>query len=394
MSLEQEPSPEFLFDTSSGSLLTGEDAINYHIEAGGHPDDVQPLSELLLISDDLFPIDRKQFPKIDANNLEPIDFVSLTKWLGHQVIPHDARFSQTVFDRAYVLGIGPSVRKLDRAGGISTLYDKADIRNVYKRGIYDSWTRQDIAQYVGGIARKTPKTMSLRDRIDQMARDGQGPSHKVIVKRTGSMGNALILDGLVEPNVMNRDDYVEWGVKFYLANNGLHVDSDSLDYMSPLRLSPSKGTIISNFGSIEAFRMEVVPPYQIEAKKREEQDRVKFGEIMQALNIGTLPVEVLKNATCFKEMSQAYAQFMVTQYLLPDAKPSWQISRGHVVSQKVFVDSLIRGGNGDITAAGIEIAAENIGVFDDIWPFDEFMQTLRLPEDKRQSLRRIAVRRS
>src|SRR5690606_13924751 len=116
----------------------------------------------------------------------------------------------------------------------------------------------------------------------------------------------------------------------------------------------------------------------IERKSREEEHSRRFNETVQAVHDGVIPTGVLVDASSSREFIQAGAQFLVVDRLLPDVAPErkTQIAR---MKTRGFVDAIIKHGDGAIGAADIEEMAEMLGIFSDIWPFDSYLQTLRLP---------------
>ncbi len=373
---EVERKPEaFHYDMSNASLIVGQAAYEQAIETSLFPEDIVPLPQALT-SDDVV----KAKP-LDVKKWEFADHVAHVGWLAKEVVGDDDSLSvnEGLFTAAFHLGIGPSSRRIRRSGGLNEMYLKAGVENVYTRGMYNDWSLQDFASYVGGIARQLPKTESIREKITENGHANLGPSPKIIKQRAGSIGSLLMRDGLVDPSSMSREDYIEWGVKFYLANDGLPLDTSALKYLGSRRLAPWRGTIARNFGSIESFRLEVEPLYQIEVKERAEKNSRMFSETMQNIHSGELPTKVIADATCFEDMARASAQHLVVGSVLPDMQP-WM--RADIARMRVgnFMTALIREGKGFVSAANIEETAEVLGVFDYIWPFDSYMQALRLPE--------------
>lgn len=353
----------------------GGDAYEQSLDAGNHPADILPLHVALNAGVEN-PRDVKHPNMTEWNHGARVGYVS---WLAEVVLPPGTKINQDTIDIAARLGAGPSFKQLTRYDDLSELYQEAGIQNVYKRGVYDSWTRQDFAAYVGGLARKTPKNESLNGKINELAKDGKGPSKKVISRRTGSISQAMEMDGLIDAKTMDRDGYIEWGVKFYLANPGIQLDTPALDFMSPQRLSPSRSGIVRNFGSLESFRLEVEPLYKIRVKEIAEQEEARFREITNLLVDGSLPPAAIVGTSNQQEMSFAAAQYQVLRKLFPEAsaeKLCGMIRKTH----ESFIRTVRTESDQLISAADVEVTASVIGVFDYIWPFDEYKRTLRLPE--------------
>jgi hypothetical protein len=364
------------YDTTALGLIIGDAAYQSAIESGTHPSDIIPLSYVL---GGQVPLPEDKIKPLNTVSWDTKRFVEYTSWLAKVALDDpETKITDNHFAAAHRLGLGPSLKRIDKIGGLSFLYVEANVKNAYKRGLYDSWSREDFASYVGKIARRTPKNESLRDKINVFAKENKGPSAKVIVRRTGSIGNALSMDGLVDANGMDRSDYIDWGVRFYLANDGQPIDTDALEYLSPRRLSPSRSGIVRNFGSLEAFRIEVEPLYQIEYKQKQEEQSKKFNDAVTFIHKGEVPTDAIADSCNGNELVKACSQFLVVNRLLPELT---ELRKSEIAKMqtKNFVNAILIHGEDTISAADIEEMAEMIGVFSDIWPFDSYMQTLRLP---------------
>ncbi len=364
------------YSFEDAKLVVGEDAYMSSIEQGYNVNDLHPLRSLLLgeidiTSNALAMVDKPNFKQWTNER-----FTEYIKWLGNSIFTEGDKLNEDVIIIANSLGLGPSEKQFGKRGGLSSFYEEAGLKNVYKRGVYDSWTRHDLAKYVGKIARETPKNESLRKKLRQAAKSGDGPSEKVIQKRVGSVGNALTIDGLIDPNTMDTEDYLEWGVKYSLANNGNEVESDALEYMSPRRLSPSRSAIVRNFGSLESFKLEVLPIYKQRKFEIEENKNKAFSNSMSLLASDEVPVKVIANASNEMELIRLVAQYKVADNLFNNLVAHKKIDYSKM-NAKSFSDNLLKLGDGTLTAADIEEMAEMLGVYDFIWPSDQFMTTLQ-----------------
>ena len=170
-----------------------------------------------------------------------------------------------------------------------------------------------------------------------------------------------------------------------LANDGLVPGSRKIHYFSTKGLGPSSRVIMDKFAKLRNYQGLVIEAYQEELSERIDTIEEKKREIENALSAGELPEEIFQGIESDDERILRYARYILADYLFPDSfsitKLSISAMSNRAVQEAGIVRS-IRKANDAITAGDIESAALFLGVFDILWPMDEYFERLRIPEEE------------
>jgi hypothetical protein len=380
--------PIFMFDLTTGQLLVGEDAVATHFESGGNPMDVIPLDQLLL--DQQNTVRSDSFEHLDVDDWTIDDYLSYGAWLDN-VLKKEGQtksaLSERLLTRSYYYGLGPGVQRFKadiRFGSLGEYYKELGTVPKYERGIYDSWTRADFADYVEGIYLELTAAsdqeggyaVSIAEELRRREKLGEGPSVWVIYNRAGRIMHLLDLKGYADIVHWDDQDYVDWGVKFMFANEGKLPNTPSVNELAKTRRAPTARSIFNNFGSMVDFQERVMLQYEDEVVRRESARKNRFDEITRELSYGELPASLIEEAA-MDAMFAAAGKYRVVHQLLPDLDEQRKISLARAKIPDDFVKR-IRAIDPLITAGAIEESALVSGVFDDIWPMDEYMNYLRV----------------
>jgi hypothetical protein len=377
--------PKVYFEAHTGSVIDKK-FFKYFIRSGVNPENVYDLG-LLLRESSVPEVRRTPYNRPDTKTWDEERYKTHGKWLMNTVAPpHTKKIKKInvdVIDQARRLGIGPSIYTINRKFGNTKNYYKninaVDSRNV---GTFDNWSTEDYIKHIKWIASKIGSKPTKND-LSEFARKNpwKYPSTRRIELsvggQIGKIGPAMELAGYFDIDNWNDDDYLEWGVKFMKANDGMEVSSPVLQYLSKNDLGPSARSIYNNFG-INKYKQQVNELY-IENKNIETENRkIKLSAIESELEKNIIPRELFESAESEEDMILFYSKYKVIDHLCPD----WEESTKIIVStrgfhEKNFVGS-IRKLNIAITAGDIESAAIYLDVFDDIWPMTEYMQTYKL----------------
>lgn len=381
MSAEQEPCVEYLFNTATGELLVGQAAVGQHIEIGGDPSDLTPLKDLLESRDKI----DGSYPRLDARDWPVNHYVDLGKWLLDVT---DPPLRSRMLFRAYELGIGPDPQriyrpergsKLPRFNNFGEFYDAIGAQGVRRKGRYSDWSFTRTMKYIDENAQEAVTT-GIRPTVayfHNLWEAGNGPSVEVMQKGTGnSVGRLLDMAGW--PEVMHWDEerYIDWGVKFTLANGRLPY-YEGIRILSAKRRGPSHPSIHRNFGGIKPYKKLVKDAVDLELIRREKEHTQKIAEIDENLNSGALPLDAVIHDLPATELLRIIAQYKIATKLLPNATPHTKREIATSKKPNTFVKRL-QEIEPHLSEARIEIAADSLGVFSDIWPFDDYLDYLKV----------------
>lgn len=358
-------SPDFFFDISEGRLIVGDQAFADAVGSGTHPSDIHPFRDVIIKA---MPHTLEKEVPLEVSTWSMDDYVSLTSWLGRQVVGEETRLIDDHFHELHKLGLGPSPKMIGARGGYSALYEKAGLVNVYKRGIYNEWTIDEFTEHVCRIARATPKTASIKGALTDLSRSGEGPSYKVISARVpGGLKKLLARGGFYDFQKADLDDFIEWGVDFKFANGGIAIEASALDALSPKRRAPSRGGIPTHFGTMANFNNIVDARYFEELDRIESRNRDQFQKIMEALNVGDLPTSLFVDCSSESEMRHVAGKYWLIRKLCGGMEARAIAALAQKSSKSVVTEIMKR--NKDVMKiADIEEAALVLDVFDDVWP--------------------------
>jgi hypothetical protein len=180
------------------------------------------------------------------------------------------------------------------------------------------------------------------------------------------------------PDVKNwgAEDLVTWGVSFMKANDGMLPSQSMIDYLSSKKLCPSASTVANRFDrSLVGYQAELKAAHD----KRTLEERTEREAILATIKSGQLPPELFQNTKTEAQRLVNYARYIVADELLSKDMVVTKISIGAMNTDSVIRDGFVRSirkNNPAITAGDIESTALYLGVFDYIWPMDDYMETL------------------
>lgn len=369
--------PAHYFDVMSGQLFIGAAVVDAHIEAGGNPADVHQLSALLMNKP---LIEAGTYGLLDVEDWTREDYLIYGRWLIDIVKPAGGDISANVIMQASRLGVGPTVKRFEaekRFGTLSKFYVELGNNPHYTRGLFDDWSQSDYIDYASRVAESyggKPTSEVFR----QFSFDFEGPSPQIIRAKFGSIKS--LLERIGYPNIESWDeaDYVDWGVNLLLANDGKKLNRISLDYLSKMKRGPSARTIVNHFGYLSHYKKLVLDAYDIELARRNKHMQERLESIGSEIDDGTLPESLFWKVADVADQIQRFAQFKLARFLLPDLPQKVLVSIGSSNNASFISD--IREQDPRLTGGQIETTAVNLGLFDDIWPFDDFMTRLKVPD--------------
>lgn len=285
--------------------------------------------------------------------------------------------NEEMFSRASKLGLGPSYTTLVRIEGIDNFpnYQRL-IDFIPKRGFGD-WTKAD---YIREGLRLTQEHGRLTGRkLDELYRQGLFPAKLATKNRFGSLRNFHELTGKPSTKGWMEDDHIDWGIAVLDQNPNIVITTSVLEKLSARKVGPSDLTVRNMFGGIQEFRERVI--VEREERQKEEYDRARErrAEIKLALENDELPEGLLTDVT-EDEQSRVYGLYKVAVALVPDVEPArvLKVVRADDPEEAAVKITKLRPSL-DLSVGDIEIQAEDMDLYDDIWPMRRFQNVdLRL----------------
>lgn len=373
-----EHQPEFYFDLSSGQLLIGRVALSAHIEASGHPADITELG-LFLRSDIPIADEHKTFMGPDSVNIE--DYKVLGRWLSN--LPKgekEAPLTKYILERAGQLGLIPTIKSiLNTFTTASNFYQVLELHNVRRRGLYKDQSVDDIADYVSAVFETRTQESLFRELTERSYRgENLGPDE--ITEITGmTLSELLELRGHVYNIRWPRERYESWCVEFMHANSGNEPTRSAIDYLSANNRGPSRFGIRKFFGNMSNFRAAGREAYIKDLELRALERADKLRKIDEALRSQRLHPVLFADAAAGSDPIVTYAQLEVVRALLPNLPLKKKYIIASSKSPGKFIDVILAFDN-ELTAMMIEETARSLGVHEDIWPMDDYLEVLRVPD--------------
>jgi hypothetical protein len=377
---------ETYFNTCDGRLYIGQAAI---AEGMQQPDnDLVPLAELLRTPDFSPP---GEYKKQQGSNWTREDCVALGQWvislisgvpgrtvsalesINDTAVPANAEIDHKYIARLYALGIGPDKAVIRRRFGRMWGYAEAlGVRNTKSGDKFRDWT---LEQYVANAAAlaKTLGRKPLRTDYEAQYEAFQGPGIRMIVSRAGGISRLNELIGYPNIRSWEEEDFIDWGVKVRLANEGRPFTVRDIRRLAGMDRGPTLITIQKRFGSVSKFQTLVGEETEVVVREQEEQDGQLMAKHDELTAAGELVLPEDADTAAKLRMT---AKYLVVRRCLPGMDRETAASMAALrISQ--FIPALMSK-NSQLTAGFVESTAVALGVFDYIWPMDEWRQYLQV----------------
>lgn len=375
--MSRTPPQQIYFNTYNGQVYTGGPALDEALEAGNHPADIFPLSEVLLNTE--IPLASENYHRKKYHtDQEILDYGS---WISAFVKADSPKGWTTTatLKRAGAMGLGPIASTISqRTGSMWAFRDAIGERGGWRKGAYADWTKKDFIEYgkrMSGREQKKPTVAQAQRWFKQ----GKGPSESYIRNTLGGFDHFQELLGFPNIDAWEEADYVDYGVRFMEANPGIVPTARRLDFLSRKKRGPSAKAAHNMFGSTRNFQAVAKEAYDAKQEQQQLEIEIRIIDLKEEIASGVLPerLEEMEYETN-KDFIVTCAKFKVAQRLLGiadrEALGLAQLSVGS------FVDGIVYRSRGKIGPGTVETTALLMGVFDDIWPFDDHLEYLKLPE--------------
>lgn len=372
----------FMFDTMAGSLIIGEAAYAESIEAGTHPYDIVDVSAILTGEAET----QVEVEPLEVEDWQPKDYIAYGKWLL-SVLPDNYRLKHKTLQLAYKHGFGPEPQRIyrkdkrtsqPRFNGYADFYMQIGATESVKKGLHDHMTFTDAMDYVKKECQKIAQrgVRPTAEYFLQLASEGKGPAQKAIKRITGKpYGKLIDMAGYPEPRAWSNEDYVEWGVRFTIANDRLPYHG-GIRQLSKRFRGPSDASIARRFGGILSYQTEVEAAYRRHVEEKEYILQAKLDDIKLGIEDGTIPSTILDETDQEKLLITA-GKLAIVHKVLDGITPKQALTIARIKSTDAFVNGLLKRAP-KLTKADIEVVALGLGVFDDLWPCDDYKEYLKI----------------
>jgi len=370
---------ETLFDTQEGVVITRRGR-------GGQIDEEDArlvrLSALLTMAD--FPFQHGDFP-VDPPALWTRErCIAAGTWVmgvlaeaqsaEERAAGHRPRLVRDHMERLYTLGLGPGRFVLNQLFGNFGAYgDAAEVRTGRDNRPYENWSIAQYVEHAASLARRLGRKPREPDYTHAHER-GKGPNARQIIERVG--GIRALNEYIGYPNIHDwtLDDYVNWGARVARANKGGALTARLLGHLSKAKRGPSASIIQQKFGGLGPFQDQAMQRAQeVEATEAAHQkDLLQLYERLHAAGVGAA-----RGLPQIRTRLLYAAKYTVASELLP---PVTLRSFPYLLRTPtpLFLATL-RDLRPSLSTVDIEATAKNLGVFDDLWPMDEWRDYLHVP---------------
>lgn len=369
----------YFFNTMNGSLLVGQTAVEAELESGSNPADIVSLAELLTQNDRM--VGPKDFEPMPRDAWDRTLDVAAIRWLHGVVSQNNSGqcISEEVITRAGYMGLVPRVHYFrSKPGGLAGLYAEAGLKGTRNRNLISAWTTRDFISYIDGLTKDLRHKPGYDDLVNASQASAKNPSPEQIVRKFGaSLPQLFELAGYPDIKSWTEEDYIDWGVRFMFANDGKLPTSRSMAILSSRHRGPHYKSIYDNIGSLVHYQKLVQEKYELEMNYREQVAKERIEQIELEIEDGTYPRALFEQGETSKAKIAIYARYRLLQYLLPSLEEKYKKQNAKIQRPDWFVGAIQRA-NPALSAGQIETTASTLGLFDDIWPMDDYMDYLKV----------------
>jgi hypothetical protein len=394
----------YYIDTSNGEVLAGQKQLTEYRSANSEAN-IHKLGEALRYPTGL--VAELELPKLVTNEWSEERYIDFGKWIIATADPVEARKRHTtinLFRNARHLGLGPSRKEIDKVfDNHSIFFGKVHARDAKIHNQFTNWEIEDFVKYIQKVGGDTKPSYKLIQELSE--KDSTRPSYEYIRNRFSSIGGFLKiveLAGYPTVRTWENEDYVEWGVKFMLANEGLIPTARMLDYFSSKKLGPGASSVIGRFDKYASYQRQVIKAFEEERDDLYDQLQGHVSSIKGEINQRTIPLELFAVSTnddqsddppyvpeSFAEildfmnetdMVLRYAMYKVMSAVAPTIGEDTKIKLIMNTDSRHFIKE-IRKHHTHIKPGEIEHAALVQGFFDVIWPMDNLQKKLTIGDD-------------
>jgi hypothetical protein len=173
------------------------------------------------------------------------------------------------------------------------------------------------------------------------------------------------------------------------ANDGQEPTQIAWDYLSQQKKGPSASIIRYKFeDGFTEFKNRVKKQFTQDKEERAKDQEEKLELISQGINDGRLPRELFEGSMDEDELIVRYSKYLIIKELgLSPKLDALKEMCTTGINGRGFISSITKQAFAEYSSAvsfrvgDIELAANSLGVFEYIWPMDEYKKNLRIIDD-------------
>lgn len=337
----------------------------------------------------------------DTSQWPPEKFIQYGQWVRAIVAPpgkQEKHLNERIFNNARKMGLGPDRKGISPVyGSMSALYVEMGEGTTHIVKQYEELGLADLVALVRRIGGRRRPSRSEFDKLHKL--DPSIPSATVINEKTqpiGGYNKLLELAGYPVIDLWSLDDYIDWGVQFAEANDGILPSARMADYFATRRLGPSGRSIANKFGKVSIYQALVRQRYGEVLQERRRAQAAKLVSLTEDLEKGSVPMELYlpdgteeKDADRREQLALAnfqklepdekiarYAKYKVLEETIPSMGTDTRTDLASKRQDRSFLAAARK--HHEVPAGDIEYGALVLGFFDDIWPMNAHLKTLKL----------------
>ncbi len=301
---------------------------------------------------------------------------------------YERMINTRMLNRLYALGIAPLVRYfIGENRAFPTMQDyRATIGaaevGYSTRGKFGSWTTSDYVAYAAVLEREVGGKPRAADYDRRSREDRNAPTISVLSGFfKGGVSELNEHLGYCNTKSWDQDDYVDFGAKYVEVNGAELLKHGGILVLSGQRRGPGYASIVRKFGSWDAYKTRVLAEYEERTQHTKQERAAKLSRYQTMLQAGALPAAYAKLSE--DELLLYGGRHLVAQRAVPGAASYHRQNAAEAKSSQGFINALLRASqDNELTVGRIELEASVLGVYDDLWPMDQYKQFLRVtPED-------------
>lgn len=324
-----------------------------------------------------FSIQQDVPPRVNCDQWNNDDYKRYAEWLYDVVNggenPPGAP-TKEMYQRAYYLGLGPEVRRITRRfGSLWHLNDIMQFEGGYRRGKFDDWSTRDFIEYGKELVKQSEGKKPTERILYASFKYCSGPSPRLIRTRIGGIGRFQELLGFPYIADWSENDYVEYGARILRANPGIKLTRYVFDELSQRQRGPAVRTLVNHFSSLNRYKELAISHYLGTEVERQMDIEDRAALLEQAVFPPDLWGDDTHDVKSFMSRSAAY---LLVQSIFPKVAVDKKINIASVKASRLI--KTIRQYDPTISAGTIESQAIQLGIFDDIWPLDDYLEHLQV----------------
>ncbi len=325
-------------------------------------------------------------------------FVTAAAWAAHITQPHipsgSKLLARNTLRRASKLGLFGSMKKINRLEGISSLqdlYEKAGLSGSDYLRLWDRMPDEELLRLMKDLSSELGRTPTYKAATLRSQKDRYLPHPRIYARRFGSWVNAVKKSEL-RPNKdwagRDNSEFIEWGVMFAEANNGLLISERLLsvfrDYEHYGHLAgPPLSTIARKFQAFSKYQKLVAHEYSVRARERSARVDKLRSDLQTALDSGEISPSLFKGVSLSEEILSRYARYKLADAFL---EPAYQGARSRIAKESKDMSDVMKEINGYHTALKVEDledAAIKMNIRNFLWPAERtYLTVLRVAQSE------------